>query len=196
LLYTKNAVDDRNNVINHIAEFIGANDGHDIQVDSQEVLSVCVRMRRDFPHVDGMEKASAFKKVANFVAHFLELRPVKSSMDIPIEGIGTDYDINAVIALDIAIASLQGSIIKFDNGTKKTVDKPIYISDHSYADIIHALSEPNITQKTYFHILAVLFEQIVYKTNGHCEYKGQVNAQEDGPGYYGYLPGGDDLWGV
>lgn len=191
MLYTQNPTEDRNNIINHINAFVGANGCNEIQVDSQEVSAVCLRMRRDFPHVDGIEKASAFKKVANFVAHFMELRPIKSALDIPIDGIGVDYDINAVIAFDIAIASLEGSTIKFDDDSEKVVSNKIYVSDHSYADIIYALSDGDVKHKSHFHMLAVLFEQIVYKTNRHCEYKVTKDV-----GYYDYLPGGDDLYGA
>lgn len=197
MIYTENPVIDRNNILRYIDDYYGAKGENEIQVDSQEVLAVCLRMRADFPHVEGIGKASAFKKVANFVAHFLELRPIKSAPRDEIEGLDS-YNSNAVIALDIAIACLEGSTLTRDDGSTKKVTASIYISNHSYADIIHALSSRHITQQTHYHILAVFFEQLTYKTNSQCEYK-DTNSSEDETvsAYYPYYPpDGDDMNGL
>ena len=207
MIYTENPAIDRNNILRYIDDFFDANEMESVQVDTPEVYQVCVRMRSRFPHVDGISKASVFKKIANFVAHFLEIKPIKTLYPgNTIDGLSS-YDINAVIALDIAVTCLHNSTIKQANGDVKTIKNPIYISNHSYADIIEALSFDHINQEMHYHLLAVFFEQITYKTNRDCEYKDidddDVKPDDGGDGgvkssaYYScLLPGGDDCYGV
>lgn len=172
MIYTDDIHQDRDNIIMHIDAFFLAQGVSGMHLNSSEVLSVCIRMRSEFPYKAGIDKASVFKKAANFMAHFLELRPIKSQLPNGYKiGDMVDFDINAVIALDIAIICLTDSIIRQKNGNTVKVCNPIYISDHSYADIIEALSNPNMTQKQHYDLLRVLLEQITYKTNRHCEYR-------------------------
>jgi len=195
MIYMENPIIDRNNIIRYIDDFFGENDMQSVQVDSSEVYEVCLRMRTLFPHVDGMKKSSAFKKVANFVAHFIEIKPIKAFLpDYTIEGLSS-FDINAVIALDIAITCLHKATIMRDDGKIDTIENPIYLSNHSYADIIQSLSFDHITQKTHYHLLAVFFEQMVYKTNRSCEYK-DTDSDEPSAFYPELLPGGDDMYGA
>ena len=78
-------------------------------------------------------------------------------------------DSNAVIAFDIAITCLNSSTIANKDGEDKALSNPIYISDHSYWDIIQVLSK-GITPQLHFHIISVYLEQLVYKCNPELEY--------------------------
>jgi hypothetical protein len=188
---------DRNNILRHIDDFTSVIGHPEVQVDSHQILEVCLRIREKFPHVDGLEKASVFKKAANFVAHFLEVRPIKSELQVPIRKCSST-DMNAVIAFDIAMILLEHCTIVRDDGDTITVDRPLYVSNHSYADIIEALSSEHITQKTHYHMLSVFFEQLTYKTNPQCEYRGSGSTDDtySAAGYYPLVEGGDDLYGV
>lgn len=182
------------NILTYINEFTRRAGILDAQVDSDLVAKVCIDMRRKFPHVDGLDKASTFKKVANFVAWFVCHQPIKSAFPAgSVRGIEADLNASAVIAFDIALLCLQGSVISSKNG-EKSISENLYVSDHSYADIIHSLAG-HVEPSTHYHLLAVLFEQITYKSNPHCEYgheDGETNA------YYPrvYPLTGDDLAGV
>lgn len=195
MIYTDGPDSDLNNILIHISYFTGEIGLDEVRVNTAEVYDVCLKIRKSFPYFGGIDEASAFKKVANFVSHFLEVGPIKSTSNVPINGLDS-YDLNAVIALDIAIICLEGSqIISGQNAELIKIDKPIYLSNHSYADIIHALSFEHIMQSTHFHLLAVFFEQLVYKTNSHCEYKdGEKSSSSNA--YYPSNCGGDDLYGV
>lgn len=178
MLYNDDPWLDNLNILAHINRTTKELGLKDVHVDTGELWAVCVGMRQQFPYVGGMSKASPFKKVANFVAYFLQLKPIKTRFALT-KCAGGD-DINAVIALDVAVACLEMAEIEQSGGGVKKIDHPIYISDHSYIDIIEALSTAEIEPKSHYHILAVFFEQMVYKTNNHCEYPPATN----GVGYY------------
>jgi len=186
-------------ILTFIDEFTSEIGVQGVQINSHDIKTICVEMRAEFPHVDGLSKASVFKKMANFVAHFLSYSPIKTGFpENAIKGYSGRFDPNAVIALDMAIRCIQGSHIKGNNGNSKCVEHPIYLSDHSYSDIIFSLSQGDIKPKSHYHLLAVFFEQLTYKSNPHCEYKPE-NGQEQSSSYYpGPHPvdGGDDMAGI
>lgn len=178
MIYNSNAAEDYKNILQYINEYTKGFGAQNVQVDPTRLTQVCLNIRSQFPHVDGIDNASAFKKVANFVAHFIHLKPIKSSISA-LGGAGHS-DINAVVAFDIAILCLQHSHIRQKSGALTAINRGIYISDHSYHDIIEALSAPNICPTQHYQILAVLFEQIVYKTNPQCQYSPEPSTL----GYY------------
>jgi hypothetical protein len=171
MLYNNEPMEDVANILTYINKFTKDLGIQKVQVSSLDVLRVCISMRQQFPHCDGIGSASAFKKVANFVAWFCSWAPIKSTFPVGcIRGLDSDScNPNAIIAFDIAIACLQGSKIQSKKG-EKTVSNPLYVSDHSYGDIIFALSQEKIEAKTHYHLLSVFFEQLTYKSNKHCEY--------------------------
>jgi hypothetical protein len=170
MIYTGSTSQDFNNLATYINGFTKAIKINNVQVDDNALESVCFHMVEEFPHGDGLEKASTFKKLANFMAYFICLAPVKTTIPIYVRGI-QHRNINAVLALEIAIVCLENSKIIQQDGTDKKVDRPIYISDHSYGDIVDALSDKGICPEHHYKLITVLLEQIVYKTNDHCEYK-------------------------
>lgn len=204
MIYNQRAEQDYNNILRYIDDFTSSFRDQlsidFIQIDTSALTAVCSGIRQKFPHIDGFENASAFKKVAYFVAHFMSRRPIRTKFSI-IDGISEEKaDINAVVAFDIAIACLEGSKIVKKDGTTQTIEKNIYLSDHSYKDIIEALSVGEICPKHHYHILTVFFEQLVYKTNPECQYSPD-NPAADGShqtSYYGTpfsVTDGDDLMG-
>jgi hypothetical protein len=202
LIYTDNLITDRNNILRYVDDFVGQIKMTDVQVDSVQIYSVCLRIRNEHCYIDGLKNASVFKKMANFVSIFIEESPIKADFQPNIIPSLTRCNINAIVAFDIALACLFNSQIVLKNGEAKIVSKPLYLSNHSYIDIIDALSQEKIKQTTHFHMLAVLFEQITYKTNNHCEYKPEDECESSNKQqkceqtFYGYNDGGDDLWGI
>jgi hypothetical protein len=209
MIYSGSWVDDYNQILRHINSFTKAIGVQGVHVSPALLKNVCVKMYEKFPQSAGHHNSSAFKKVGMFVAYFMHYRPIKSpAPGYQIGGI-SDPDLNAVIALDIAIIALEESTIHKKEGGHVIVSEPIYLSDHSYADTIDALSLGCEEPKYSYHMLAIYFEQLVYKTNPHCQYGPSPELDRDSgtnpseqntrPGFYQThcpIDGGDDLMGV
>lgn len=165
--------EDLENVI-HVLEFIDkftlSMGIQNVMIDTRAVERIVRSCVHDFPHDGGVEKASAFKQVANFVCYFVAERPLPESF--PKEIIGNELaqvinQQNAMLAFALAEESLNNSTIERQTGNI-TVANRIHYSKHSYVDITDALS--NITPSSHFKLLTVFFEQLVYKSNPECQY--------------------------
>ena len=148
-------------VLTFIAQFYAGVGQRSIDVDADQLFSLLRGMYADCPYPGGEDGASAFKKVANFVVYFTAGNPVRTALPPEILGdlptsVTPIARSNAVLALLIAIASLHGATIKWES------------SRHSFVDIADALT--NATPVTSFKLVAVLFEQMAYKTNPDCQY--------------------------
>ncbi len=126
-------------------------------LNTNRAMGVMFGMRQDFPHRDGIDKASPFKKAANFVCNWIAAKPITLSPS-PFE------HVNEVFALMVAIESLHGATL----GGDRTLSNRIELSRHSLLDIIEALA--NVTPVTHFKLVSVLLEQMAYKTNSDCQY--------------------------
>lgn len=173
MIYNEKPFDDYNNLLTHISAFAKASDpAAIISVDSDALFETISNYTNNFPYEGGAAKASTFKKAANFIVWFLAKQPIKSALlKDGTQLAGPEHNPNAVIAFDIAICILENSTLLRNNGTQVTIDKPIYLSDHSYIDTIRAFSQDNIEPSALFHFVSIFLEQLVYKTNPHCEYK-------------------------
>jgi hypothetical protein len=164
------SIRDYGNVMVFIDQLIESFKCGAIVIDPDIVRKVVQEFAADFPHKPGIAEASAFKVVANFVCYFIAERPIKSSFPEAIFGQLAAYDNhqNAIVAFSIARAALHNSVIHRPEGNV-VVENQIEISPHSYCDIIDALTDA--TPLTHFKMVAVLLEQLVYKTNRHCQYE-------------------------
>ena len=169
MIYNENIYKDLENVYRYINDFTKALGVEKVQIDTEEVWQIVVNYRKKFPYVHGIEMSSTFKKVANFICYFLSKRPIKSSFPDSATKELSKYDPNAIIAFDIAISCLEGSTIRSNDGKESTISKQITVSDHSYYDILDALSNVEISPQSHFKILAVFFEQLTYKCNKDCD---------------------------
>ncbi len=173
MIFNEDKSRDLINILAYIDEYALKLSIDQLQINIEEMKKVIEGMRFPFPHVDGIEDASAFKKVSNFLSWFLALKPIKTqlpkyifSKELP------ECDINAVIAFDISLIALERSIIHQKKGNGDfVVSNPIFLSEHSYLDILEALNEDNIKPETHQKIFSVFLEQLVYKTNPECQYK-------------------------
>ena len=138
-----------------------------LDVSLSAAKSALLGMRRDFPHIDGMEAASPFKKLANFFCYFVAQSPISHTLYGDPEGSRIRKH-NVIIALHVVCDAMHGAVIK---RTPKDVilTNRIELSRHSYLDLIEALQ--NVTPANHFHIVACLFEQLAYRVNPHASYE-------------------------
>lgn len=152
---------------------IGFNDANqNMSIDISKIRSILNGVRQDFPHKDGLQKASIFKKVANFVVYFISERPIQSdipSIKLPPEISSIPNHVNTLIALFIAIAALHEATIHSDGGDEKLLTNKIQLSTHSFIDLVEALS--SAAPNTHFKLVSVLLEQLAYKSNPECQYQ-------------------------
>ncbi|MCY4343664.1 MAG: hypothetical protein OXE83_08860 [Gammaproteobacteria bacterium] len=145
-----------------------------IDIDGAKLASAIRLMYEDFPYPGGADNASPFKKISQFVCYFVALKPIGTPLpDWALGDLGSHDPVarsNAVVALAIAIKSLEGATLKWHNGESRTVTlaNRISLSRHSFVDIADALT--NISPVTAFKLVSVLFEQMAYKTNPDCQY--------------------------
>lgn len=154
--------------INNFTKRVGITD---VDVDVTQINSIIASAKEDGHYPGGAAKASAFRKVASFIAYFVALKPIINAF--PAEKIGDELSRinnhqNAILALAIALDSLHGAKIYREDG-EFILKNPIKISKHSYVDIVDAVSSviPSIGMK----LTAVLLEQMSYRFNPTCEYK-------------------------
>jgi len=148
-----------------------------ILVSGNGFVDVVKNMReKKFPHKDGLDKASPFKKVAFFVTCFMEVSPINQSF--PKHKVGDLMEIdnhqNAIFAYQLALDALHGAKFIRNGGDEVTLVNRIKVSRHSHVDIIDALSSaaPKKTDDLtgYFKMTSVLFEQLAYRENPAASY--------------------------
>ena len=172
ILYNDNVDIDMIALLTYINDLTKGMGISDVAVDTSVIRSLLLGMRQDFPHRDGLEKASAFKKIANFVTFFVSDGPIlnpfpKSVIGPELSKIANHQ--NAMVGLQLAIDNLHGASISMDEKTTLFLKNRIKISKHSYIDIIDAFS--NATHATHFKMITVLLEQLAYKNNPDCQYQ-------------------------
>lgn len=172
LYFNENVNDDLKSVLAFL-EGVGFNtENKRMAIDISKLRSILNGIRQDFPHKDGIDKASIFKKVATFMVYFISEKPIQSDItgiaNIPEDISVFPNHINTLIAIFIAFESLHGALIHCATGDEKTLHHKIEISKHSFIDIVDALS--TATPNTHFKMASVLLEQLAYKTNPDCQY--------------------------
>jgi hypothetical protein len=158
-------------LLTYINEFTKSLGEESVMLDTGICESILRGMRLDFPHVDGLDEASAFKKIANFVTFFIANRPIpgpfsESSIGKDLAKISNHQ--NVIVAFQLAIDSLHGAVIHSNNGEDIKLENRIKLSPHSYIDIVDALHDA--TNHTHYKMATVLLEQLAYKSNPGCQY--------------------------
>ena len=81
---------------------------------------------------------------------------------------------NIFIALSFALEVISGSSVLLSDGRRTNISEDLWLSQHSWIDIVDAISE--MIQSSGAHsdrcacMVAVLIEQIVYKSNPNLQY--------------------------
>lgn len=144
----------------------------DVDIDVNKVREIIAIAKEDGHYAaGGAEYASVFRKLASFASYFVAERPIINAF--PVANIGEDLHRisnhqNAIIAFEIAIASLKDAAICRGDGTFLLANE-IKLSKHSYVDIVDALT--GVTPLTGMKLVAVLLEQMAYRQNPECEYQ-------------------------
>lgn len=144
----------------------------ELQIDPQAFISVTGALHRpDFPHSEGLGKASPFKKAANFFVWFVAQKPIIEELPLSIIGEKlrsiTNHQ-NVIVAYLMAVDCLHGAKIYRDNGEIITLENRIKVSMHFFRDFVEAFSTamPNY----HFKIVSIFFEQLAYKDNRNASY--------------------------
>lgn len=169
ILFNNEELDDVICVLRFINDYTESLNNKDVEIDVRALERVIRGCRLDFPHNGGVERASGFKQVANFVCHFIAERPIVEPFALPDQDLmRIENHQNAMVAFAIAESALNKSKILKETG-EEMVSKDIDYSKHSYIDIVDALA--NTTPSSSFKLVTVLFEQLVYKSNPECQYE-------------------------
>ncbi len=154
--------------INSFAKNLGIKE---LEVEMTALSSLATALiRPDFPHKDGLEKASPFKKAANFFVWFVATKPIVK--EIPPEIIGPELSSipnhqNVIFAYHMAADCLHGADL-YKNGSVIKLDEKIKVSMHFFRDFTEAFS--TATPVYHFKIMSLLFEQLAYKANDNISY--------------------------
>jgi hypothetical protein len=155
--------------VNSFAKSLGINELNVNPNAFQEVASAL--LRPDFPHKDGIEKASPFKKAANFFVWFVAAKPILD--EFPDSIITSDLKRivnhqNVILAYHMAVDCLHGAQLH-KNGGRITLDRKIRVSQHFFHDFVEAYSAA--TPVSDFKQVSLLFEQLAYKANPGASYE-------------------------
>ena len=175
LLYSTHSYDDVLNILSYIDAFAETLE-MEFLIDTQIVESIVSGMNYDFPHKDGCENASPFKKVANFATYFIAERPIKSLFPDSYSINGTSLNQiknhqNAILAYHIAVDCLHNATIERDND-KTYLKNRIIVSRHTYIDIVECLAMA--TPQSHFKSTSILFEQLAYRSNPEASYSLEI----------------------
>lgn len=143
----------------------------ELRVDSSGLNTIAAALvRPDFPHIDGLEKASPFKKAANFFVWFVAAKPILDELPNTLvtpqlKSIANHQ--NVIFAYHMAIDCLHGATLYRDNKPIVLKEK-IKVSKHFFTDFVDAFSAavPSI----HFKVVSLLFEQLAYKVNKDASY--------------------------
>lgn len=171
ILFSNSPEMDEISLFRYINDFTDSLGEKEVQINVDKCGTLLRMMRQDFPHIDGLSEANAFKKVAYFMCFFISERPILEPFSK--DNIGTDLvsmrnHQNAMVALQLAIESLHGAMVLANADEPKKLENRIKLSGHSYKDIIDAIK--TITPGSDYKLITVLLEQLAYKSNPDCQY--------------------------
>lgn len=137
-----------------------------VDFDWQKLRSIIGILYQNFPHCDGRDEASPFKRVASLVTYFAAERVIASSF--PPEILGNDLSrienaTNAVVAHRLSVKALHGAVIRYGTTGEFLLVNPIRVSRHYYRDLIEALSMVN--PQSHFKLVSLIYESLAYRAN-------------------------------
>lgn len=167
--------DELANVLGFVSRFYTTLGVRRVSVDVDALENGLEAMREHLSgQPGGVEGASPFRKAAAFLCHFVEAKPIGTPLPLAstfgaalAARLGVPADPNTVLALRIAMESLHGAILERDDGETFQLERRLDLSTHSYIDIVDALTDAT---PDHFKYVAVLLEQLAYKTNPRCQY--------------------------
>ncbi|NYT28545.1 MAG: hypothetical protein H0A76_12215 [Candidatus Thiodubiliella endoseptemdiera] len=79
MIFNENKKDDLINILSYIDGYVSKLPIDQLQINIEEMEKVIEGMRFPFPHIGGIDDASSFKKISNFLSWFLAFKPIKPS---------------------------------------------------------------------------------------------------------------------
>lgn len=155
--------------VDSFAEGLGLSE---LQVDPQSLRAVASALSgEDFPHVDGVSKASPFKKAANFFVWFVACRPIIDTL--PKNIIGEDLAAisnhqNVIAGYRMAVDCLHNAEFQRQDGKNVVLSNRIRVSRHFFRDFVEAFNAA--VPEHHFKVVSLLFEQLAYKANPDAPY--------------------------
>jgi hypothetical protein len=173
--YETNIYQDVGNLISYCDGLMAEMGILNTDIDTDKLVSVLQQMRYEFPHVDGLNKSSPFKKIANFVVYFVSIKPILTPFPDKIKFNTKQINTipnhqNAFMAYNIAVDNLyKAKLYKNGNNKPTVLENPIKVSMHTLVDIIEALAR-GVTPNEHFRMITLLFEQLAYRANPNASY--------------------------
>jgi hypothetical protein len=165
MIFSDNTAKDNVEIMALIDSFVEANSAK-ITINEHKLFYMIKRLHTNFPCINGANNANVFKKSSAFLCEFVGEEIVENfecQMSDKLKKISNNG--GAIIAFHIVTTMLNNATVQ---DGKESITNPIELSKHSYVDIIDSLS--CITLDRSFRLVAVLLEQLVYKTNSHLQY--------------------------
>lgn len=176
---------DLSNVLGFVSRLYSTLGAQHVDIDVAATESVLGAMRDHLTKQGGIAKASPFKKAATFLCHFIEAAPIKTPLPANsnlVRGLtaatGTEPNPNVVVGLRLAMESLHRAKLRRSDGEEHEFSRRLDLSGHSYVDIVDTLNDAT---PRHFKYVAVLLEQLAYKTNPRCQYPSYQVANLDSP---------------
>ena len=85
-LYHNDMWVDTINMVAFINEFTRESGREDVDISVPKIQGILAGMRMDFPHFEGQDKASPYKKAANFICYFNAERPLANPFPASLAG--------------------------------------------------------------------------------------------------------------
>jgi hypothetical protein len=172
ILDPKDSISNYRAIVTYIDNFAKECGISNLTLDERALLSVSSALEPEtFPHVDGVHKASPFKKASYFFVWFVALRPILEPLPlsiIPKDIQNIDNHQNVILGYHFATKALHKATIKKPEG-EIILNNRIRVSNHFFKDFIEAYQAP--TPESHFKMTSLLFEQLAYKANPNVAYK-------------------------
>lgn len=170
------------NLINYISqEYKIYLPDFEVRLDTSKINALIQSTNDHCYHDDGkMFFPSVFKKMAYFTSHFIHEDMSKSFLpnkhklflkeENNIKYREFSYFSSAYFAFMFSILCMHNSKIM---SVGKTISNKVELSNHSFMSILTSFSQKEAAENPHIvrHSYALLYEQLIYKTNLHLQYE-------------------------
>lgn len=167
------------NICDYIQSFARSVGLKEVAISSIEFIESYEKLRFEpasFPCKGGVVESSVFKKAAAFIICFMKSGMLSDHTVFKNSTLSEwlkEKNPNAIIALDIALDFIVGSVIHRNDGSDVVVKNCIQLSRHSYCDFVDMLTKTTLSMggcEGHFMMMSLLLEQLTYKTNWDLQY--------------------------
>lgn len=181
MLYTKPTSSGIYNAVNQMAIYLdkwAAGCGaQKIIVDQNRLHELVAEMQfavDNFPHKDGFDAASPFKKAGYFFVSFIAISPIvglKFEPNLNANSQRIEYSSrqwNVMVAYALVVDFLINATIQRTDGVSLKLTNRIKVSHHFYSETIEAFRDA--TPQTHYKVASLFFESLAYRVNPDVSY--------------------------